>query len=153
MSTHLELLKSARAYLEEHQDCASGQSEHLRNLIATIETHILPPASPQSAPAGDWAHLAATDICVAHVEPPDSSGDWIDIRRNIAAIIRKHAPAPTQEPGELLKHCQAFIREQQIICAEACHQTDRVSENAATFIEGVCEIIGYHKTEDASHEL
>lgn len=48
----------------------------------------------------------------------------------------------------LLAHCEKFIRDQQITCSEAVHQTDRVIENAYEFIEGVCEIVGYHQTED-----
>ena len=48
----------------------------------------------------------------------------------------------------LLAHCEKFIRDQRIHCPEAVHQTDRVIENAYEFIEGICNIVGYHRMED-----
>lgn len=48
----------------------------------------------------------------------------------------------------LLTHCQKFIAAQEIISPETVHQTDRVIENAYEFIEVVCNIVGYHKSED-----
>ena len=48
----------------------------------------------------------------------------------------------------LWKFCQAFIAEQEISCADAVSQCDRVIENAYEFIEGVCEIVGYHDDGD-----
>lgn len=56
--------------------------------------------------------------------------------------------------GELLKredlwlHCQKFIKEQKISCAETVYQTDRVIVNAYEFIEGICGIVGYVASED-----
>jgi hypothetical protein len=47
----------------------------------------------------------------------------------------------------LLEHCQAFIRDQEIGCPETIHQCDWVIENAYEFIQGVCDIVGYHKDE------
>lgn len=41
-----------------------------------------------------------------------------------------------------------FIEEQDISCAEAIYQTDRVIENACEFIELVADIVGY-KSDDA----
>jgi hypothetical protein len=49
---------------------------------------------------------------------------------------------------DLYWHCRKFIADQQITCAETVFQTDRVALNAQEFIEGVCEIVGYHEDED-----
>lgn len=49
-----------------------------------------------------------------------------------------------QKAQALVAHCEQFIDEQHISCAEAIHQTDHVIENAHAFIEGVCDIVGYH---------
>ena len=48
----------------------------------------------------------------------------------------------------LQAYCQEFIQRQHITCAETIYQTDRVMENAMTFIEGICDIVGYHKEEE-----
>lgn len=56
---------------------------------------------------------------------------------------------PTQkELKKLWEHCAKFIRDQRVNCSEAVYQTDRVIENAYTFIEGVADIVGYHEEED-----
>lgn len=52
---------------------------------------------------------------------------------------------------DLLDLCEAYIATQQISCAEAVHQTDRVSESALELIEGICEIVGYHQDTDSTH--
>jgi hypothetical protein len=44
--------------------------------------------------------------------------------------------------------CREFVDEQKIICAETVAQMDNVIENAYDFIEEVCEIVGYSKSED-----
>ncbi|MBS4046544.1 MAG: hypothetical protein KG075_21910 [Alphaproteobacteria bacterium] len=46
--------------------------------------------------------------------------------------------------NQLWELCQRFIREQRITCDEAVYQQDNVIANACEFIEGVCEIVGYH---------
>lgn len=43
----------------------------------------------------------------------------------------------------LMQHCKNFIKEQEIICPEHIYQCDNVILNAAQFIEGVCNIVGY----------
>ena len=45
----------------------------------------------------------------------------------------------------LQNYCQEFIKDTQISCADAIYQSERVIENATSFIERVCEIVGYHK--------
>jgi hypothetical protein len=45
-------------------------------------------------------------------------------------------------------HCRDFIAKQRISCRETIYQTDHVIENAYTFIEGVCNIVGYQPDED-----
>lgn len=47
--------------------------------------------------------------------------------------------------NELFNLCQDFIRENEIKCAEDIDQMDHVIENAYTFIEEICEIVGYHE--------
>lgn len=49
---------------------------------------------------------------------------------------------------ELLRLCRDFIQKNNISCAEAVYQTDRVMENAPEFIEGICSIVGYTKADD-----
>lgn len=51
------------------------------------------------------------------------------------------------EKHALWKLCERFIRENNITCAEAVYQTDRVIENADEFIERICAIVGYHTEE------
>lgn len=48
----------------------------------------------------------------------------------------------------LVKHCEQFIQDQEIHCAETVYQMDHVIENAHEFIEGVCDIVGYYEDPD-----
>lgn len=48
---------------------------------------------------------------------------------------------------QLMEHCKKFIKDQKISCADAIGQTDSIIENAYGFIEGVCDIVGYHEDE------
>jgi hypothetical protein len=68
-------------------------------------------------------------------------------------MTQKKRPTPkkprhTTNITKLVMHCQKFIRDQRIDCPEVVHQTDRVIENAYEFIEGICDIVGYHRMED-----
>lgn len=47
------------------------------------------------------------------------------------------------DEAKLLKICQAFIKKQEITCAETIHQCDWVIENALEFIEDICDVVGY----------
>lgn len=48
------------------------------------------------------------------------------------------------DKGELLLAlCSKFIADQGIICPEAIYQSDNVIQAAYTFIEDVCDIVGY----------
>ena len=49
---------------------------------------------------------------------------------------------------ELMDHITAFIRDNEITCAETIYQKDSVITNAYEFIEGICDIMGYHAWED-----
>lgn len=82
---------------------------------------------------------------------------YMRIRRLVGAFDTNHAgenrfEVTEAKVAELLKdkalgdHCRAFIAKQEITCAECVHQTDRVIENAYEFIEGVCNLAGYHAT-------
>jgi len=46
---------------------------------------------------------------------------------------------------KLLALVKKFIADNEISCAEAVHQTDKVIENAYEFIEQCCELVGYHE--------
>lgn len=50
--------------------------------------------------------------------------------------------------AELWQFCREFVEKQNISCAEAVYQSDRVIENAYEFIEGICERVGYKEMED-----
>lgn len=52
-----------------------------------------------------------------------------------------------QKLNLLWQTCAAFIEEHKPTCAEACHDKDRIHENATSLIEDICEIIGYFKYE------
>lgn len=52
------------------------------------------------------------------------------------------------EAARLVALCEKFITDNEITCSEAVYQTDRVIENAYDFIAGICEIVGYHKSEE-----
>ena len=49
---------------------------------------------------------------------------------------------------KLLKLCEQFVKDQAITCAETIYDSDRVIENAYSFIEDVCDIVGYDEFED-----
>lgn len=44
--------------------------------------------------------------------------------------------------------CAAFIEENNIYCKETVYQTDRVIENAYSFIGSICDEVGYVDYED-----
>lgn len=44
--------------------------------------------------------------------------------------------------------CQKFVKDNSIICPETIYQADKVYENAPEFVEAICDLVGYHKTED-----
>ena len=48
----------------------------------------------------------------------------------------------------LWKICREFIDDQQIYGAETVYQSDRVIENAYSFIAKICDIVGYCEYED-----
>ena len=50
--------------------------------------------------------------------------------------------------SKLLNFCRDFIKEQEIRCSETVYQTDRVIENAYSFIEDICNVVGYHEEEN-----
>jgi hypothetical protein len=50
--------------------------------------------------------------------------------------------------AELWKLCEKFIKEQKISCPESVSQCDNVIVNAYSFIEDICEIVGYYEYED-----
>jgi len=52
-----------------------------------------------------------------------------------------------EQLNALFALCRNFILDQRIRCAETIYQADRVIENAYTFIENVCDVVGY---DDAS---
>lgn len=49
---------------------------------------------------------------------------------------------------KLWEHCKSFVAAQSIYSSESVYQSDRVIENAYEFIEGVCDIVGYHEVEE-----
>lgn len=49
---------------------------------------------------------------------------------------------------KLFEHCQRFIAQEQIRCAESIYQCDNVILNAYTFIEGICNIVGYDQSDE-----
>ncbi len=49
---------------------------------------------------------------------------------------------------QLMALCKKFIDEQDIHCGETIYQSDRVIENAYTFIEEICNILGYKDIDD-----
>lgn len=54
-----------------------------------------------------------------------------------------------EEKKQLLwEHCQKFIKDNRISCAETIYQCDWVIEKAYEFVEGACDIVGYHEYED-----
>ena len=53
-----------------------------------------------------------------------------------------------KEMAALWKTCMRFIMTKDIHCAETVYQSDRVIEGATTFIEEVCEIVGYNDVEE-----
>jgi hypothetical protein len=48
----------------------------------------------------------------------------------------------------LFDMCAKWIEKMEITCPEVVYQCDRVSEEATTFIEQVCKIVGYYEPED-----
>lgn len=60
--------------------------------------------------------------------------------------------AQLQQAQALVEHCEQFIQDQRIHCAETVYQTDRVIQNAYEFIEGVCDIVGYYDDPDLADD-
>jgi len=60
--------------------------------------------------------------------------------------------AELTQARKLVEHCEQFIQDQSISCAETVYQTDRVIENAYEFVEGVCDIVGYYEDPDLADE-
>jgi hypothetical protein len=46
---------------------------------------------------------------------------------------------------QLMEYVKKFIKKQEITCDECIYQCDHVIENAYEFIEGCCDIAGYHE--------
>ena len=44
--------------------------------------------------------------------------------------------------------CAKWVQKMEITCPEAVYGCDRVAEEAATFIEQICKIVGYYEYED-----
>jgi hypothetical protein len=93
--------------------------------------------------------LGDTAACALAVCTPGTlavmRADGNKIPRNIA-VPSSHEIAVK---SLLLEHCQQSINDQRISCPETIYQTDRVVENAADFIWGVCNIVGYHEEGEA----
>ena len=49
---------------------------------------------------------------------------------------------------DLVNLCVSFIKDNRIHSPETVYQTDRVIVNAYAFIEEICNIVGYHDSED-----
>lgn len=49
---------------------------------------------------------------------------------------------------KLLKLCRTFIDDHNISCGEQIYDTDKISEDATTFIEDICDLVGYKPYED-----
>lgn len=61
-------------------------------------------------------------------------------------MISKELYCEFLSSAELVKVCRDFIADQSIRCAESIYQADHVIENAYTFIEDVCDIMGYKES-------
>jgi hypothetical protein len=56
-------------------------------------------------------------------------------------VINSH---PTVKDMALLHSvCKKFIEENNITCSESVYQNDKVILNAYSFIEQICDIVGY----------
>ena len=64
----------------------------------------------------------------------------------------EHMHAELTQARKLVDHCEQFIQDQRISCAETVYQSDRVIENAYEFIEGVCDHVGYYEDPDLADE-
>lgn len=53
-----------------------------------------------------------------------------------------------KEMAKLWQICCDFIKAQEIGAPETIYQTDWVIENAYTFIEDICEVVGYEEYDD-----
>lgn len=53
----------------------------------------------------------------------------------------------------LLESVQDFMKSNRITCAETIHQCDWVIENAYSFIEELCEIVGYPEDEEENEDV
>lgn len=72
----------------------------------------------------------------------------MDKRAKAANARADRLEAAAKESDLLRQHVRKFVTTQEITCAETVYQSDRVIRNAYEFIEGCCEIAGYHKHED-----
>ncbi len=44
--------------------------------------------------------------------------------------------------------CKEFVHRLEISCPEAIYQSDECWEKAPELVEGICEVVGYHRYED-----
>jgi len=56
----------------------------------------------------------------------------------------KRALTEKAKKDRLIKFCRKFVKTNEISCGETIYQADHVIESAHEFIEGVCNIVGYH---------
>lgn len=55
----------------------------------------------------------------------------------------------TKERKERLENlCRNFIRDNRIRCAETIYQRDDALEDVGSFIEAICEQLGYYQDDD-----
>lgn len=52
------------------------------------------------------------------------------------------------ESEELIKFVRNFIKTHEISSGESIYQVDSISLALPEFLEGCCEIVGYHKYEE-----
>lgn len=64
-------------------------------------------------------------------------------KKQMRKLIREHF-----DKDSLHNYCKKYIEEQTIHSSETIHQCDWVIASAYEFIEGVCDIVGYHKPQD-----
>ena len=78
--------------------------------------------------------------------------DIVEQLRELAAVDNCQASIEAADEIERLQKlwtvCEKFIKEQRISCPETIGQCDWVIENAYGFIEDICDVVGYDKSED-----
>lgn len=100
-----------------------------------------------------WSSVVGSSITLHQNPngPVDAQLMLMNVRVDSSATLQAQHEAISNriiKALKLLDHVEVFIENNDITAPETICQCDHVIENAYTFIEGVCDVVGYLENED-----